>query len=215
MRIDTLSQFLVLGNVFSHTQALVFETCSGLIVSAVLERMGPRGHIIRVAQDNNFNTHTHIVQLINQPTTEVRDSMITSIPFSFFGRAKQPVESRSELKDEKLQRFNQFEATLTGKSKSMMCDSMLIATNSMDHHELFTQFWPLLQPSGTFAIYSSFREPLQLIYSQLRTDKTAVLLQLSETWMREFQVLPHRTHPHMKTSSASGYILSGIKVINS
>lgn len=38
------------------------------------------------------------------------------------------------------------------------------------------------------------------------------MLELGETWMREYQVLPQRTHPTMRMNAASGYILSGIKV---
>jgi tRNA (adenine58-N1)-methyltransferase non-catalytic subunit len=40
-----------------------------------------------------------------------------------------------------------------------------------------------------------------------------VMMRISETWMREYQVLPLRTHPQMKTSATGGYILNGIKVI--
>lgn len=37
-------------------------------------------------------------------------------------------------------------------------------------------------------------------------------LQLNETWTREHQVLPGRTHPEMNMSACSGYLLSGIKI---
>lgn len=43
-------------------------------------------------------------------------------------------------------------------------------------------------------------------------SKEAVALQLHESWWREYQVLPGRTHPEMSTSGTGGYILSGIKV---
>jgi tRNA (adenine-N(1)-)-methyltransferase non-catalytic subunit len=214
MRIDSLSQFLVLGNVYSHSQALIFETCTGLILAAALERMAPRGRIIRVAPDDAFRTHLHLSQLINHPSNEVKASMITSIPFSYFARAKATGDQQQgdPLKEGEQKTLDELSSTLSGKSRTMMCDSLLIATNHMDHQALTNQLWPLLAPSGSFAIYSSYREPLQILYSELRANKRAVMMQLSETWMREFQVLPHRTHPHMRTSSASGYILSGIKV---
>lgn len=37
-------------------------------------------------------------------------------------------------------------------------------------------------------------------------------LELHETWTREYQVLPSRTHPTMMTHGASGYLLTGTKV---
>lgn len=39
-------------------------------------------------------------------------------------------------------------------------------------------------------------------------------MDLQETWMREYQVLPSRTHPMMRMHGASGYILFGTKVNN-
>jgi len=38
------------------------------------------------------------------------------------------------------------------------------------------------------------------------------MMRISETLMRDYQVLPLRTHPEMKTSATSGFILSGIKI---
>ncbi len=35
---------------------------------------------------------------------------------------------------------------------------------------------------------------------------------LSETWMRQYQVLPKRTHPLMSMSGSGGFILVGYKV---
>jgi tRNA (adenine-N(1)-)-methyltransferase non-catalytic subunit len=57
-----------------------------------------------------------------------------------------------------------------------------------------------------------------LVYLQLKTSiclqvsKEAVALQLQESWWREYQVLPGRTHPEMMTSGTGGYVLSGIRV---
>lgn len=36
---------------------------------------------------------------------------------------------------------------------------------------------------------------------------------LQESWWRELQVLPSRTHPQMATTGTGGYLLSGIKVL--
>jgi hypothetical protein len=38
--------------------------------------------------------------------------------------------------------------------------------------------------------------------------------QVAECWFREYQVLPARTHPHMSMSGSGGYMLTGIKIIN-
>merc|ERR1712183_277052 len=42
--------------------------------------------------------------------------------------------------------------------------------------------------------------------------KLAINLRLSDTWMREYQVLPGRTHPSMNMTQSGGFILTGIKL---
>jgi tRNA (adenine-N(1)-)-methyltransferase non-catalytic subunit len=39
-----------------------------------------------------------------------------------------------------------------------------------------------------------------------------VQLKLTENWLREYQVLPGRTHPFVTMSSNGGFLLSGVKV---
>eukprot|EP00048_Salpingoeca_helianthica_P018635 m.242661 g.242661 ORF g.242661 m.242661 type:complete len:491 (-) comp25987_c0_seq1:36-1508(-) len=90
-------------------------------------------------------------------------------------------------------------------------DSLLIATR-FHPWELLEGLMPLLRPSAAFAIYSPTIEPLTDCFSRLRG--TAVNLQITENFLREYQVLPDRTHPHMSMNGASGYILSGTVVSN-
>ncbi len=46
-----------------------------------------------------------------------------------------------------------------------------------------------------------------------QATKQAVMLQLQESWLRPYQVLPLRTHPNMMCAGTGGFILSGIKVV--
>ncbi|KAI0530636.1 hypothetical protein KFK09_000182 [Dendrobium nobile] len=54
--------------------------------------------------------------------------------------------------------------------------------------------------------------PLAACMHRLQASKMAISLQISEPWLREYQVLPSRTHPHMQMSAFGGYILSGIRI---
>ncbi|KAI8505335.1 tRNA (adenine(58)-N(1))-methyltransferase non-catalytic subunit TRM6 [Branchiostoma belcheri] len=71
---------------------------------------------------------------------------------------------------------------------------------------------PCLAPSRTFAVYCQHREPLVDCYTRLRTSGGVLNLQLTETWLRNFQILPGRTRPDMQMSGTGGYLLSGITV---
>ncbi|PWA27797.1 hypothetical protein CCH79_00000173, partial [Gambusia affinis] len=42
LRYDTLAQMLTLGNIHAGSKVLVFETCAGLVLGAIMERMGGR-----------------------------------------------------------------------------------------------------------------------------------------------------------------------------
>ena len=45
MRSDTLAQILTLSNVHALSNLVVMETCQGLIVGSMLERMGGNEHL--------------------------------------------------------------------------------------------------------------------------------------------------------------------------
>ncbi|CAJ1077431.1 tRNA (adenine(58)-N(1))-methyltransferase non-catalytic subunit TRM6 [Xyrichtys novacula] len=69
LRYDTLAQMLTLANIHAGSKVLVFETCAGLVLGAVMERMGgygsviqmyPGGEPVRAGVENfGFPTHFH------------------------------------------------------------------------------------------------------------------------------------------------------------
>jgi tRNA (adenine-N(1)-)-methyltransferase non-catalytic subunit len=65
------------------------------------------------------------------------------------------------------------------------------------------------RPSASLAVFSLHAPPLAALAVRLRDMGLATNLQLAETWTRELQVLPLRTHPHMSMHGASGFVLSG------
>ncbi|XP_034017821.1 tRNA (adenine(58)-N(1))-methyltransferase non-catalytic subunit TRM6 isoform X2 [Thalassophryne amazonica] len=48
LRYDTLAQMLTLANVHARSKVLVFDTCAGLVLGAVMERMGGHGFVIQM-----------------------------------------------------------------------------------------------------------------------------------------------------------------------
>jgi hypothetical protein len=61
-------------------------------------------------------------------------------------------------------------------------------------------------------VYCEFIEPLTRCFVELQRGSIVINLRLSETWAREYQVLPGRTHPNMSMSQSGGFILTGIKL---
>ncbi|KAG2692768.1 hypothetical protein I3760_08G067400 [Carya illinoinensis] len=93
--------------------------------------------------------------------------------------------------------------------------SLIIAAPELDIWSLLQDILPLLSNSAPFAIYHQYLQPLATCMHNLQLGKMAIGLQISEPWLREYQVLPSRTHPCMQMNAFGGYILSGTKICSS
>ncbi|XP_063950555.1 uncharacterized protein LOC108219982 isoform X3 [Daucus carota subsp. sativus] len=80
--------------------------------------------------------------------------------------------------------------------------SLIMAVPDMDAWTIVKEVLPLLSFSAPFAIYHQY----------LQLGKMAIGLQIAEPWLREYQVLPSRTHPHMQMSAFGGYVLTGTRI---
>ncbi|KAI5707178.1 hypothetical protein M8J75_015270 [Diaphorina citri] len=74
---------------------------------------------------------------------------------------------------------------------------------------VLTEFIQYVAPSRPIIIYSLYREPLVELFMELKTSKFPVInVRLTESFLRSYQVLPDRTHPHMSMTSTGGYLLT-------
>ncbi|CAK4079955.1 unnamed protein product [Aphanomyces euteiches] len=90
-------------------------------------------------------------------------------------------------------------------------DSLVIVSH-YDPLGMLQQLLPCLGLSRPFVVYCEYLEPLAAAFDVLQRVDSIINLQLNDTWTREYQILPGRTHPEMTMSAGSGYLLSGIKV---
>lgn len=90
--------------------------------------------------------------------------------------------------------------------------SLVVAAPELDVWSIMQKLLPHLSYSASFAIYHQYLQPLAACMHNLQSEKLAIGLQISEPWLREYQVLPSRTHPRMQMSAFGGYILSGTKI---
>ena len=56
MRIDTIGQMLTFGNIAATRNVMVLESCKGLILSAIAERLGGHGKIINFSPNGGDNS---------------------------------------------------------------------------------------------------------------------------------------------------------------
>ena len=95
--------------------------------------------------------------------------------------------------------------------KERPCDSIILACR-YDPTATLLELLPYLANSCPFVVYCEYIEPLSECFRELQRQKLAKNIRLSDTWMREYQVLPGRTHPAMNMYQSGGFILTGIKL---
>lgn len=260
LRYDSLGQILTYGNVYAGAQVLVIDTCMGLVIGAIAERLGGFGRVLGGYEGKqpsvdalrrfNFGTINSFV-LTFRALTLIDDATTKSIvpfPFSYLDQLKEAEESliakvveptaeeREALEKEIADRMKQFtpeqieahkqrkleqqkrrdmRATPTETRNWLRApsDSLILACE-YDPKDTFFKFFPLLGSSKPFVVYYEYLQPLAELFNILQSQGLAINLQLSETWTREYQVLPKRTHPEMIMTSSTGFILTGIKVLN-
>jgi len=116
---------------------------------------------------------------------------------------KKPV--RMNLREKSVEAYNSI--------KSKKLDGLVIVCKQHPGN-LITYLSKFVAPSRPFVVYSPYKEPLLDTYMVLKDKGLAVMVNLSETWLRSHQVLPQRTHPTVLMSGGGGYLLTGIFVHN-
>ena len=98
--------------------------------------------------------------------------------------------------------------------KSSKMDGLIIVCKQHPSNILLA-LMKYLAFSRPFVVYSPYKEPLLETYFALKETGRALMVTISESWLRKCQVLPDRTHPEVMMSGGGGYLLSGIYVDNS
>ncbi|XP_061478486.1 tRNA (adenine(58)-N(1))-methyltransferase non-catalytic subunit TRM6 [Rhineura floridana] len=278
LRYDTLAQMLTWGNIRAGNKMVVMETCAGLVLGAIMERMGGYGSIIQMypgggpirAATSCFGfPESFFHTLYEFPLSKV-DSLLSGT----FSLKKLPLESEenmtvvedsngsaddkqlsmqgtdmecsAEIAVEGKQREeqeimdipmeaeafedNKAKGTTHDKQKKqeerrkkLMETAALLKDKDADGLIVASRFHPaplllslleFVAPSRPFVVYCQYKEPLLECYTKLREKGGVINLKLSETWLRNYQVLPDRSHPKLMMSGGGGYLLTGITVIN-
>jgi len=236
LRVDTLSQILAMTNVHSGGRYLVYETgAQGLVVSSVLERVGDKGSVTHIYQTGQPQTnclsamdypqkvmdcldviniqHLRSLEqgqdiLVNHPRPEdsgepPSKKMATEAgaEASNGGTGEKPM--RMSLREKSVATYNKLTAD--------KCDGLIIVCKQHPS-ALLMYLSKFIRLSGQFTVYSPYKEPLLDAYMTMKEQGSAVNVNLSETWLRPYQVLPERTHPTVNMSGGGGYLLTGIIV---
>ncbi|KAH6565413.1 hypothetical protein BASA60_009912 [Batrachochytrium salamandrivorans] len=211
MRSDTLSQMMTLANVRAGSNFLVVDDMAGLLVGAMLERMQGHGSIT-VLHDKD-QAALDLVRMMNFPATVT--NTIYSLPWFHLDALPAYIEpSNEEAALRSRTRRDQIEEVFERVHRGGF-DGLLIASR-FDAHEIVKKLELLVAPSKPVVVYSPYKEALLEAYNYVRLSHRFVNTQLTESWLREYQVPTTNTgtHPTMTTSGSGGYLFSSTTVID-
>ncbi|XP_013409113.1 tRNA (adenine(58)-N(1))-methyltransferase non-catalytic subunit TRM6 isoform X2 [Lingula anatina] len=305
LRVDSLSQMLVYGNVRAHSKLMVVETCGGLVLGAVMEKMGGYGTVVQLytgtapvrqtLEAYNFPQHFYdslhafplnkvncleegeIIRQHNKNISEVQVKTEPLLLGNYGGKtSEQNIEDISDVPKEGVSEFElkkeeteedtvtenenglssdrdvskesetQNEENQEGKgaiscqqiakrkleeernakrqlkqqhlekSRQILLernmDGLLVACK-LNPTPIVMSLMEYVAPSRPIVVYCQYQEPLMECFVKLRQRGGVVHLTLTETWLREYQVLPGRTRPNINMSGTGGYLLTGTTVI--
>ena len=129
------------------------------------------------------------------------------------GSKEQAIEETECKSEAKPVRMNLREKSVASYDKlvTQKCDGLIIVCKQHPAH-LLMFLSKFVRLSGQFTVYSPYKEPLLDSYMTVKESGQAINVNLSETWLRHYQVLPERTHPFVNMSGGGGYLLTGIFV---
>ncbi|XP_044300092.1 tRNA (adenine(58)-N(1))-methyltransferase non-catalytic subunit TRM6 isoform X2 [Varanus komodoensis] len=277
LRYDTLAQMLTWGNVRAGNKMIVMETCAGLVLGAVMERMGGYGSIIQMYPgggpvrtatscfgfpESFFHTLyefplSEVMSVLsgtlslkslpseseeNMPAADDSDGSVDDKQHSLPEAdtdcgAEIAMESNQPEEQETLDVPAAGEALESNKAKGLPYDKQkkqeerrkkliaaasllkdrdadgLIVASRYHPSPLLLSLLEFLAPSRPFVVYCQYKEPLIECYTKLKERGGVINLKLSEAWLRNYQVLPDRSHPKLVMSGGGGYLLTGITVV--
>lgn len=87
----------------------------------------------------------------------------------------------------------------------------LIVTSKEHPVKIVTELLSFLNNNRNLVVFNLLREPLQDLYFHLKRRTDIVNIRLMNSFVRNYQVLPGRTHPEVNMTTG-GYILAATKV---
>lgn len=239
-RPDTIAQLLARSNIRTGSRVIVVDSFHGVILGAVTERAGSTGNILflyegpKASTDavNKFNFSSDVWQSISiapadvcfaeaskvlaREVTEPTSVKVTGgLPKSYFTTSIEATAIDT----------NVLSLTLPKKllkprlGPHVSCRSWfshkahaLVLAPDREPISVLKATLPALFDSCPLVVYSEHMEPLIRAFDWLKTSGNAIHLQLTETWLREFQILENRSHPTMTMCANAGFVLSAIKI---
>lgn len=242
VRADSLANILSLAGVGPGRRYIVVDGIGGLLVGALLERMGGEGRVLLI-NDSDSPPPLELMTQFDLPVQFV-DPVLRSINWantepdwqSFLSHNEEDRPTNAEVSESNSEAV---EVTAIGrpmtdrdrqrlKKKQSIASNLqklrneyfdgdfdgLIVISKYEPVSIIERVLPRLAGSANIVVHSPFIQTLIEAHAVLRSHHSIINLNVSEPFQRKYQVLPGRMHPEMMTSATGGYILHGIRVLS-
>ncbi|KZV70983.1 Gcd10p-domain-containing protein [Peniophora sp. CONT] len=220
MRVDTLSQMLNLGNIRPGGRYLAVDDVSGIMVTAMLERLGGEGRLITIcdvdsppaypamSQMNFSKEFTSVMASLNWATAEEEYTPVALLP--------DPAQDdiRSDKHKVRMSKRKAVSDALAATRDELFAGEFagLFIASHYDPASILARLSPYLGGSASIVVYSQHLQIVTDLQNKMRADSQYLAPSVTESWLRRYQVLPGRTHPTMVTSGSGGYLLHATKM---
>ncbi|KIK70641.1 hypothetical protein GYMLUDRAFT_65858 [Collybiopsis luxurians FD-317 M1] len=221
IRPDTLAQMLTMANIQPGGRYIAVDDASGLVVAAILERMGGSGSLITICDTDSPPAYP-VMANMNFPPVMVQ-SILKSLNWATSEPDYVPVhapadvpadEIRSERQKTRLKKRQVAYDILENTREDLFSGGFdaLVVASQYELSGILDRLAPYLAGSASIVVHSPHAQVMIDLQNKLRNTPGYLGPNLTEGWLRRYQVLPGRTHPTMNTSGSGGYILHVIKV---
>ncbi|PPQ69782.1 hypothetical protein CVT26_014170 [Gymnopilus dilepis] len=220
LRIDSLSQILNMANIRPGGKYLAVDDASGLLVAGILERMGGQGKLITICHTDSPPAYPVLDQMNFDPSVkDVLKSLNWATAEEDYVPILPPSEApegqvKSERQKHRLNKRKAISDLLSNTREELFSgefDSLLVASE-YDPLSILERLSPYVAGSAPIVVHSPFSSVIVELQAKLRNIPQYLSPTVTETWLRQYQVLPGRTHPMMAMSGSGGFILQTIKM---
>ncbi|EOQ99196.1 hypothetical protein E3P92_02727 [Wallemia ichthyophaga] len=225
LRVDSLSQMLTLANVQQGGRYIVIDDTSGLLTGAILERLAGEGSVL-IIHDADSPPNLDILDSMNFPEQSVKECVRylnwVSIDDDFEMpplklEAKEGGDNwRSHHERDKIMKRKEQFTALDNLRKEFFDGGFdgLISASQYEPLSIIQRLYTHLSGSAPIVLHHPHLAVLTDAHMRLRNDANFLAPVISESWLRQYQVLPGRTHPNMQMPATGGYLLHTTKVFD-
>lgn len=232
VRQDTLSQLISYANINESGTYIVYESgTQGLLPATLMNSIGAntKGRLLHMHQGPfpqklalqamnlgeehvkrclSVNIFSSLKMFNNRGDSEVQEETTEEPPAKMIKLDEDVVETNGDSKPKPKWYYENLEAVKVLDEK---VDGLVIVTREHPW-SILTTLLPFVKPNRNIVVYHNIKEVLTEVFLDLKSGTRVTSVKLTSNWMRNYQVLPNRTHPEVQMGGNSGYLLTGIVV---